>query len=216
MPSASALDAVTVDGAGTCLALVDPVDRLRASLAERGVERSPDRVRAAFAAEVAYYLPRSEAGRDELSLAGLRRGAVGVFLDHLGCDLDPTSFVPSFMAAIEFAPVPGAGRALAALRAAGLELACVANWDVSLEDHLRRAGLRHHFTVVVSSAEAGEAKPSPRPFLLALERLGVAPARALHIGDASADREGAAAAGMAFAEVPLATLPARLGLEDVS
>jgi FMN phosphatase YigB (HAD superfamily) len=49
-------------------------------------------------------------------------------------------------------------------------------------------------------------------FRLALERLGVSAGRALHVGDGDADRDGAAAAGLAFEPAPLATLPERLGL----
>jgi HAD superfamily hydrolase (TIGR01509 family) len=64
----------------------------------------------------------------------------------------------------------------------------------------------------VTSAEAGAPKPDPRPFRLALEHVGIAPARALHIGDSETDREGARAAGLAFEPAPLATLPDRLGL----
>jgi putative hydrolase of the HAD superfamily len=108
--------------------------------------------------------------------------------------------------------VPGAGAALGRLRDAGLALACVSNWDVSLAPHLERAGLHDLFAEVVSSAEAGAAKPDPAVFAVALGRLGVPPARALHVGDGDADREGAAAAGLAFEPVPLATLPERLGL----
>jgi FMN hydrolase / 5-amino-6-(5-phospho-D-ribitylamino)uracil phosphatase len=55
----------------------------------------------------------------------------------------------------------------------------------------------------VTSAEVGAAKPSPAPFLTALERLGVEPGRALHIGDHPKDKDGAAAAGMHFAPAPL-------------
>ncbi len=212
MPSACELDAVTVDAAGTCLELVDPTERLTAALAERGVTRAPGEVAAAFAAEVAYYVPRSEEGRDAASLASLRREAVGVFLEHTGADLEPEAFVPSFMGAIEFAEAPGARNALERLRAAGLELACVANWDLSLRDHLAQAGLAHLFSTAVSSAEAGAPKPSAVPFSLALERLGIPPSRALHIGDDEVDREGARAAGLAFEPAPLSTLPRRLGL----
>ena len=215
MPSASALDAVTVDAAGTAVELVPPFERLQASLAERGVVRGLGDVRVAFAAEVAYYVPRSQEGRTETSLAALRREAVGVFLDHLAAGLEPDSFVGAFIGAIEFRPAEGAVAALRALRAAGLELACVANWDVSLEPHLRRAGVASYFTTIVSSAEAGAAKPDPAPFLLALERVGVRPARALHIGDDGVDVEGARAAGLAFEPVPLATLPERLGLQSL-
>lgn len=215
MPSARAasFDAITIDAAGTLVELVDPTDLLRERLAERGVVREREAVRAAFAAEVAYYLPRSEVGRGEAGLAELRRGAIGVFLEHLGAGLGPESFVETFIGALEFRAESGAAEALRTLRAAGLELACVANWDITLESHLCRAGVAPYFTTIVSSAEAGAAKPDPAIFLLALERLGVEPARALHIGDSEVDRVGAHAAGIAFEPVPLATLPARLGLE---
>jgi HAD superfamily hydrolase (TIGR01509 family) len=210
--AASDLDAVTVDANGTAVELDDPTDRLQAALAERGVERERDVVAAAFRAEVAYYLPRTLEGSDEPSLADLLRRCTGVFLEHAEADLEPESFAPAFADSIRFRPIPGAVEALERLQSAGLALACVSNWDASLGDQLERAGLGSYFTTVVSSAEAGAAKPEPGAFTVALGRLGVEPARALHIGDTDADSEGAAAAGLAFEPVPLATLPERLGL----
>jgi HAD superfamily hydrolase (TIGR01549 family) len=54
----------------------------------------------------------------------------------------------------------------------------------------------------VSGDDTGLLKPSPKPFLLACERMGVAPANALHVGDREdMDGAGAAAAGMRFALV---------------
>ena len=209
---ASDLDAVTVDANGTAVELDDPTDRLQAALAERGVERERDVVASAFKAEVAYYLPRTLEGSDEASLAGLLRRCTGVFLEHAEADLEPESFAPAFADSIRFRPIPGAVEALERLQGAGLALACVSNWDASLGAQLERAGLGSYFTTVVSSAEAGAAKPEPGAFTVALTRLGVEPARALHIGDTDADSEGAAAAGLAFEPVPLATLPERLGL----
>lgn len=215
MPSASraaALDAVCVDAFGTLVLLEDPAERLRSALAARGVERDTETVRAAFRAEASYYRPRSLRGRDGESLAELRRECMAVFLEAVGAELDPGSFVDDFMDAIVFRLADGATEALAALAAAGLSLACVANWDVSLLSHLERLGVAGRFQVVLSSAEAGAEKPDPRIFRLALERLGVRPERALHVGDEPVDRDGAAAAGLAFEPVPLATLPGRLGL----
>jgi putative hydrolase of the HAD superfamily len=209
---ASDLDAVTVDAMGTLVALDDAPGRLRAALAARGIERSRDEATAAFGAEVAYYLPRTLEGRDEASLLDLRRRCTAVFLEHAGTELDPESFVPAFVEAVVFQPLPGAKDALVRLRNAGLALACVSNWDVSLGPQLERSGLRGVFAEVVSSAEAGGAKPDPAVFAVALERLGVPSGRVLHIGDEDTDREGAAAAGLAFEPVPLATLPERLGL----
>ena len=210
MPSAERLDAVTVDALGTLVELGEPYERLRAALAERGADREREAVAKAFAAEVAYYLPRAHAGRDEASLAALRVACAGVFLDALGAELDAGEFAPDFAGALRFRALDGAEQSLARLRAAGLALACVSNWDLSLAAYLEDAGLAHHFDAVVSSAEAGAPKPDEAVFRLALERLGVPPERALHVGDGDGDRQGAAAAGLAFEPTPLATLPERL------
>ena len=213
MPSDRPLEAVTLDAFGTLLDLVDPVERLRAALATQGLERDGEAIERAFAAEVAHYVPRSLEGKDEPSLAALRRDCAAVFLRELGAALDPADFAPAFVAALEFRLLPGTAGALDRLRAAGLALACVANWDYTLPEHLARAGVADRFATVVTSAQAEAAKPDPAIFRVALARLGVEPGRALHVGDDEADRAGALAAGLSFAPPPLATLPRRLGLE---
>jgi putative hydrolase of the HAD superfamily len=212
MPSHRDLDAVTVDALGTLVELHDPTEALGLALRERGVERAAVEVRRAFAVEAAYYTPRSHEGRDASSLARLRRECARVFLADLGADLDPDEFAGPFVDAVSFHLVEGARDALDRLRAAGLALACVTNWDCAFPDHLERAGARDWFAAIVTSAEAGAQKPDPRIFAIALARLGVRPERALHIGDSDSDREGARAAGLDFELIPLATLPARLGL----
>jgi putative hydrolase of the HAD superfamily len=213
MVLAADLDAVTLDALGTLVELADPVPALRRALASYGVERRDAEVSRAFAAEVEYYLPRAHTGSDLATLTTLRRDCAGVFLDACEADLDPAAFAPDFDAAIGFRLLPDVVPALDALQAAGLSLACVANWDVSLADHLEGLGLMQSFDVTVSSAEAGAQKPDPRPFELALERLGVQASRALHCGDSDADREGAARAGLEFEPDPVATLPERLGIQ---
>jgi putative hydrolase of the HAD superfamily len=215
MPSGrigSRFDAVTVDAMGTIVDLDDPAPRLQRALAERGLERELDHVAAAFRAEVAYYLPRTLEGRDDASLADLGRRCTAVFLEHADAELDPGEFAPAFLGSIVFRPLDGAAEALDRLRRAGLTLACVSNWDISLRRHLEEARLDRYFAEIVSSAEAGAAKPDPEPFHVALQRLDVEPERALHVGDGETDREGAAAAGVAFEPAPIATLPERLGL----
>lgn len=197
------LDAVTLDAYGTLLELADPVPALRAALAEHGIERDERQVRDAFAAEVAHYVPRSHEGRDAESLRALRLDCAAVFLRAAGAGLDPAAFLGAFVGALRFEPVAGARDAVAGLQRRGLALAVVANWDCALPEHLEAAGLGS-IPVVVTSAEAGAAKPDARPFELALERLGVRPERALHVGDSEADELGAAAAGLRFAPAPLA------------
>ena len=169
-------------------------------------------VAAAFAAEVEYYVLHKSEGRDAASLADLRTRCAGVFLAGVAPQMNAAEFAPAFVAALVFRPLEGAVRALARLRRAGLELACVTNWDVGVGERLERAGLGPFLSAVVSSAETGAEKPDPHVFAEALARLGVSPARALHVGDDEADRAGAAAGGLAFVEAPLATLPERLGL----
>ena len=199
------LDAVTVDGYGTLVRLLDPVPSLVRSLAKRGFDRDPELVRAAFEAEVGYYRPEAVRGRDPDSLAQLRCDCTRVFLDAAGAGLEPESFVDDFMTSIRFEAVPGAIATLEQLRGRGLDLAVVSNWDVGLAEHLERIAANHLFSTVVTSAEAGVAKPDPAAFRLALERLGVEPTRAVHVGDEAEDEQGAAATGMRFAPAPLAT-----------
>jgi len=208
--TAADLDAVTIDAFGTLVTLRDPVDALRQTLRDRGVQRTRKEVAAAFAVEGRHYRERSHEGADEASLALLRRDCAAVFLDALEADLDPETFARPYVEALEFEPMPGAVAAVLELERLGLRLAVVSNWDVALHGYLEQLGLAGRFGAVVTSAEAGAPKPDPRIFALALERLRVRPERALHVGDSEADEEGARAAGMAFAPAPLADLPARL------
>jgi HAD superfamily hydrolase (TIGR01509 family) len=212
MPSASELDAVTVDAMGTLVDLDRPVERLAGALCAHGQERPPERVAEAFRHEVAFYLERKLDARDEDSLAKLRRECARVFLEGAEADLDPTDFSTDFVDAMVFTAVEGAVQAVGRLRSAGLALACVSDWDIGLEEQLAKIGVDHLFDVILTSAEAGAPKPEPALFRAALDRLGVTPSRALHVGDGDGDRAGASAAGMSFELIPLATIPNRLGL----
>jgi putative hydrolase of the HAD superfamily len=212
MPSASDLDAVTVDAMGTLVDLDRPVDRLGEALRARGQERPPEQVVEGFRREVAFYLEHKLDARDSESLARLRRECARVFLAGAEADLDPADFSADFVGAMVFTPLEGAVPAVQRLRSAGLALACVSDWDIGLEEQLAKIGVDHLFDTIVTSAEAGAPKPEPALFEAALGRLGVTPGRALHVGDGDGDRTGASAAGMSFEPVPLATVPDRLGL----
>ncbi len=96
-------------------------------------------------------------------------------------------------------PAEGARAALDGLAPTGLRLACVSNADGRAERILESCGVRAGLEFVIDSHVVGIEKPDPRIFALALERLGVAPERALYVGDIrSVDAAGAAAAGMQF------------------
>ena len=195
------LDAVTVDGYGTLVELDRPVERLAEALERRAIHRSPEDVGTAFRTEVAYYSEHKTEGADATSLADLRTRCAEVFTRAL--ELPGLDFADDFVAALVFRPLPGVETALERLRAHGLALAVVSNWDVGLHEHLAALRLDHFFATVVTSAEIGAAKPDPAVLQAALERLGVTPGRTAHVGDEADDEAGAAAAGMRFVPAPL-------------
>jgi putative hydrolase of the HAD superfamily len=99
---------------------------------------------------------------------------------------------------------PGSLDGLRALAATGVALAIVSNSDGTLEGRLRNEGICQvgpgagvPMAIVIDSEVVGVAKPDPAIFHIALEATGVAPERALHIGDTvGADVDGALAAGV--------------------
>jgi putative hydrolase of the HAD superfamily len=190
--SVAGLDAVTLDAHATILRVVDPLPRLRELLPGHDAAAIAD----AFAAEARYYRAHVGTGADAATLHRLREDCVGVFNDRLGSALTIDEYIDS----IRFEVVPGAVAALERLRALGLSLAVVGNWDFSLHERLAETRLGGFFATVVHAAR----KPDPAGLLLALQRLGVRPDRALHVGDEPADEEAARAAGMRFLRTPLA------------
>jgi phosphoglycolate phosphatase len=91
---------------------------------------------------------------------------------------------------------PGVLEGLAAFRRHGLGLGCVTNKAAAFtEPLLEMKGLRSWFRVVVSGDTLPEKKPHPAQLLHICEKLDVAPAQALLIGDSANDVEAARRAG---------------------
>ena len=107
-------------------------------------------------------------------------------------------YAAHFLDHVERLDVEAGGPPLVArLRAAGVATAVVTNTPQPLAGTLlARAGVA--VDVVIAGTDAPRPKPWPDPVLLACERLGVAPARALMVGDTAYDAQSAAAAGAAF------------------
>jgi putative hydrolase of the HAD superfamily len=192
------VDAVLLDAFGTLVAMEPPAPRLRGELAARGFEVDDDRVAAGFRAEVAYYLEHQLEGRDAESLDDLRDRCATVLREALAVPgLDVATARAAMLAAIRFTPFPDAAPALDELRARGLRMIVASNWDCSLPDVLRGAGLHELVDGVVTSADAGARKPDRRLFETALALARCAPDRAVHVGDSpSGDVAGAARAGI--------------------
>ena len=92
---------------------------------------------------------------------------------------------------------PGVEATLERLRADGLALGVCSNKPEGLTELLlRQLGLRGAFDAVVGSSTLRPRKPDPAPLHETLSQLGGTPAQSVLVGDSTADREAARAAGM--------------------
>ena len=92
---------------------------------------------------------------------------------------------------------PETVQTLATLKAQGVELGIISNFDSRLFAVMRGLGIADIFDTVTISSLAQAAKPAPKIFQLALEKHAVDPEEALHIGDSlREDVEGARNAGL--------------------
>jgi putative hydrolase of the HAD superfamily len=94
-------------------------------------------------------------------------------------------------------PIAGMIEIVRALRAAEVPVGIVSNSEGKLAELAAEIGWERDFLFVADSGKLGMEKPAPGIFLWAAERLGVSPARVVHVGDSwAADVEGAINAGM--------------------
>ncbi|XP_056249667.1 haloacid dehalogenase-like hydrolase domain-containing protein 3 [Seriola aureovittata] len=78
---------------------------------------------------------------------------------------------------------PDSKKALESCSSLGLKQGVVSNFDSRLETILCVCGLLTHFSFLITSEEAGVAKPNPVIFDQALQKCGVPAASVAHIGD---------------------------------
>ena len=184
-----------LDALGTLVHFEPPAPLLRAALRERlGIVVSEQAAAQAIRDEIAYYRAHLHEGRDAATLADLRRRSAEVMRPALGTEADLTDVL---LASLRFHAYADAVPALLELRARGLAIVVVSNWDHSLHERLTETGLAPLVDAAVASAELGHAKPDRAIFEHALELAGAGPGEALHVGDSPReDVEGALAAGL--------------------
>src|ERR1044071_8786270 len=119
------------------------------------------------------------------------------FLEGLCEPLAAAELFARFARADSWEVYPDVRDTLTTLRAQGLKLGVVSNWDHRLPDLLKGLGLARLFDALVYSSDVGVEKPDPRIFESALRRLDLPAGAALHVGDGRLeDVEGAQAVGM--------------------
>jgi HAD superfamily hydrolase (TIGR01509 family) len=191
---------VLLDALGTLVELEPPWPSLRSTLSTRhGIEVSEPDAKRAMLAEMAYYRSHHQEGSDGATLAGLRQSCARVLRDQLPqtSSLGLEEMTEALLDSLRFTPFPDAAHSLAALRAAGLRLAVVSNWDCSLRSVLGQVGLAGAVDAIVVSAEVGVLKPNPAIFNAALVELRCEANEAVFVGDSfETDVLGARAAGL--------------------
>jgi putative hydrolase of the HAD superfamily len=190
--------AVLLDALGTLVELQPPAPRLQRLLAERGFEVEEERAARGFAAEIGYYLQHHLEGSDRERLDDLRDRCAEAMMSALELPgLDHAHAREAMLGSLEFKPFPDALPALARLAEDGHVVVIVSNWDCSLPDWLGPTGLLERVAGVVTSADAGAAKPDRRIFERGLELAGARPEEAVHVGDSvENDVAGARALGI--------------------
>jgi len=201
------LDGVLLDAAGTLIRPRAPVGETYAAVAERyGTALEVDQLARAFGA-VFGEMPDLAFHWDSMQeLQRLERdwwrSLVRRVVSRTGCSIGNfdaffETLYDHYARGDAWQCFPEVRSVLEALRARGCKVAVVSNFDSRLPEILRVLGIHEHIDAVVYSAEAGSAKPDRAIFRRALAALGVAPERAIHVGDsASADVAGAVAAGL--------------------
>jgi putative hydrolase of the HAD superfamily len=197
-------EALLIDGLGTLVSLAPPAPALRQELAARfELEISEAEAERALAAEITFYRAHMGSGRDADSLRALRRRCAEVLRAALGpgeraARLDIDALTGVLLRSLRFQAFPDARPALSGARARGVRVVVVSNWDVSLLEVLELVGLAPLLDGVVTSAAVGVGKPAAAIFRHGLALAGVAPERAVHVGDSLAeDVAGARACGIA-------------------
>jgi putative hydrolase of the HAD superfamily len=187
-----------LDGGGT---IVLPARQLVAeALARAGFEIDPATVpRAHYAAVRALDAAHVPGGRDPWARALC--AALGALGEEAVASLEEMADRSRSGKVLWSETTPGALEAIAALRHAGFAVLIVSNSDGHAAENLRDAGVLAATgldeSAVIDSVVVGSAKPDPRIFDAALERAGVRPSEAVHVGDMlSTDVAGAEAAGI--------------------
>jgi putative hydrolase of the HAD superfamily len=120
-------------------------------------------------------------------------------IDALTCDRDQwfEALHREFGRPERFRMFPEVRATLVELKERRIRVGLISNWDKRLEDILDGTGLSELLDLVVISSLVGYAKPHERIFEIALEKEGLTPNQAVHVGDTYRDDiEGAKGVGI--------------------
>lgn len=187
---------------GDTLILGHPKYWLWPLLQERGIAERADisKLREAVMAAYAVYVQRHMEGTTIELAAPIWRAFHTAMLSGIGlpeyADEIANHLAQNWQNPKSWPLTLGAKEVLGELKQRGYKLGAVSNWDALLPGVLDCTGLSQYFDYIAASALERVAKPNPRIFQIVLDRLGISPQEAVHIGDSEDDVKGASAAGV--------------------
>jgi putative hydrolase of the HAD superfamily len=196
-------EAVLFDAVGTLITVHGSVGAIYSSIAARhGAQIEPQILdsafRSQFAAESSEEIPaQPDSAAERRWWSELVKRVLGdqipesVFEQYFG------ELYEHFRHADAWLLYPDVESSLVRLRTRKFRLGIISNFDSRLLDVLNELGVLPWFEQVIVSWSAGAAKPDPRIFRKALDKMKVPAHRAIYIGDSLRDDvEGSAAAGL--------------------
>jgi putative hydrolase of the HAD superfamily len=180
-------DAVLFDNGGTLTHRTSPVAAVRALAARLGVDISEERA--------AHYWRRSKEHsralmaekrfHRNLSRADHRAAYVTGYapFEEIAPGLAELMYDEWKTNPLTRVPYPDTPATLKSFAGAGIPIGIVSNTGWSIDAGYAAVGLDAFIAAFVLSCDLGIAKPSPEPFLIACERLGVSPERTLMVGN---------------------------------
>ncbi|MCH2106554.1 MAG: HAD-IA family hydrolase [Planctomycetes bacterium] len=200
--STRSLELVTLDAGGTLLGERSSRGDMYAAAARNAGLPVTGKEMADLMREVHDRLPRELHGAWRYQLEWFSALIHRVFVGELGLAPDrlpgiEEALFADFRDPSSFKVLPGAFELQGVLARSGVRMAVISNWSEDLHALLSGLGLSERLEFTLTSAEERCEKPAPEIFHRALERAGVSPENALHIGDSPReDYDGARAVGM--------------------
>jgi putative hydrolase of the HAD superfamily len=201
-----AVKAIFFDAAGTLFSSVRPVGQSYTLLAKKyGMEVPTSEVTQRFKSCFASAKPLAFPGTAKDQIKELERSWWENLVRRIFEPFGPfTNFddyfselFGYFSRADSWSLLKGTEETLAALRAKGLTLAIISNFDSRLFGILDGLGIASKFDAILISSEIGYAKPAPEIFRRALELFSLTPDQTFFVGDSpETDILGATRAGL--------------------
>ena len=201
-----AIRAIFFDAAGTLIKPSRRVGESYALVAEKyGIEVSPAAISERFRLSFDEAPPLAFPGATAANIAALERDwwkqlVWGIFEPWRPFERFEDFFAELFeyfARAESWALYPEVPETIADLKARGLIVDVISNFDSRLVKILEGLGAAHWFEEIFISSRVGYAKPSRQIFEAALKKYGLSPDNAVHVGDSETnDIRGAANAGV--------------------